>query len=149
MFRKSSANAAVGGFKPLPAGRLRRAYLHLSRSTASRGSTYSKLPSAFVTHETEIQQSLTLALAAGSGYDASTQPARASHRWTQQCLHISIDGRASTGVALKIYGGIPFTHCADLVRLAPGESESVSLDELYTLLRLLREHHTTITEVAA
>ena len=38
--RQSSANAAVGGLEPLPAERLRRAYLHLPRSTASRGSTY-------------------------------------------------------------------------------------------------------------
>jgi hypothetical protein len=64
-------------------------------------------------------------------------------------LHISIDGRASTGVALKVYGGIPFGHCAGLVQLAVGESEGVSLDEIYTLLGLLREHDTTITEVAA
>ena len=48
--RQSSANAAVGGLKPPPAGRLRRAYLHLPRSTASRGSTYIELLSAFVTH---------------------------------------------------------------------------------------------------
>ena len=77
---------------------------------------------------------------------------RVTARWWHTpagSLHISIDGRASTGVALKVYGGIPFTHCADLVRLAPGESESVSLDEIYTLLGLLREHHTTIPEVAA
>jgi len=40
----------VGGLKPPPAGRLRRAYLHLPRSTASRGSTYIELLSAFVTH---------------------------------------------------------------------------------------------------
>jgi hypothetical protein len=64
-------------------------------------------------------------------------------------LHLSIDGRRSTGVALKAYGGIPFDHCADLVHLAVGESEGVSLDEIYTLLGLLREHHTTMTEVAA
>jgi hypothetical protein len=64
-------------------------------------------------------------------------------------LHLSINGRASTGVALKVYGGIPFDHCADLVQLSPAEAEGVSLDEIYTLLGLLREHHTTITEVAA
>jgi hypothetical protein len=64
-------------------------------------------------------------------------------------LHLSIDGRASTGVALKVYGGIPFDHCAGLVQLTPGEAEGVSLDEIYTLLGLLREHHTTNTEVAA
>jgi hypothetical protein len=64
-------------------------------------------------------------------------------------LHLSIDGRASSGVALKVYGGIPFDHCAGLVQLTPGETEGVSLDESYTLLGLLRGHHTTITEVAA
>ena len=64
-------------------------------------------------------------------------------------LHISIDGRAGTGVALRVYGGIPFEHCAGLVQLTPGEAEGVLLDEIDTLLGLLREHHTTITEVAA
>jgi hypothetical protein len=64
-------------------------------------------------------------------------------------LHLSIHGRASTGVALKVYGAISFDHCAGLVQLSPGEAEGVSLDEIYTLLGLLREHHTTITEVAA
>jgi hypothetical protein len=64
-------------------------------------------------------------------------------------LHLSIDGRAGTGVALKVYGGISFDHCAGLVQLSPGDSEGVSLDEIYTLLGLLREHHTTIPEVAA
>jgi hypothetical protein len=64
-------------------------------------------------------------------------------------LHVSIDGRASTGVALKVYGAIPFDHCTGLVQLSPGEAEGVSLDEIYTLLGLLRGHHTTITEVAA
>src|SRR4051794_33389181 len=48
--QRSSANAAVGGLEPPPAGRLRRAYLHLPRSTASRSSTYRQPPSAFVTH---------------------------------------------------------------------------------------------------
>jgi hypothetical protein len=48
--QQSLANAAVGGLKPPPAGRLRRAYLHLPRSTASRNSAYIKLLSAFVTH---------------------------------------------------------------------------------------------------
>jgi hypothetical protein len=48
--RQSSANAAVGGLKPPPAGRLRRANLHLPRSTASRSSTYIELLSTFVTH---------------------------------------------------------------------------------------------------
>jgi len=47
---RSSAKAPVGGLKPPPARRLRRAYLHLPRSTASRNSAYIKLLSAFVTH---------------------------------------------------------------------------------------------------
>lgn len=64
-------------------------------------------------------------------------------------LHISIDGRAPTGVGIKVYGGIPLQRCAGLVSLAVGESEGVSLDEIYTLLGLLREHHTAMTEVAA
>jgi hypothetical protein len=75
-----------------------------------------------------------------------------SARWSHTPdgrLHLSIHGRASAGVALKVYGGIPFDHCAGLVQLTPGEAEGVSLDEIYTLLGLLREHHTTITEVAA
>jgi hypothetical protein len=63
------------GFKPPPAGRLRRAYLHLSRSTASRGFTYIKPPSPFVTHESGTRRSSTSALATESGDDASTQPA--------------------------------------------------------------------------
>jgi hypothetical protein len=77
---------------------------------------------------------------------------RVSAQWwhtSDGSLHISIKGRASTGVALKVYGGIPFDHCAGLVQLAPDASESVSLDEIYTLLGLLREHRTTITGVAA
>src|SRR6266576_1855593 len=50
--RRSSANAACGGLKPPPAGRLRRAYLHHSRSTAfQKAPTYirTSLP-AFVAH---------------------------------------------------------------------------------------------------
>ena len=48
--RQSSANAAVGGLGPPPAGRSRRAYLHRPHSTKSRSSTYIKLPSSFGTH---------------------------------------------------------------------------------------------------
>jgi hypothetical protein len=60
-------------------------------------------------------------------------------------LHITVQGRTSIGVAFKIYGGIPLEDCAGLVLLAPEESEDVSLDELYTLLGLLREHHQALT----
>src|SRR5215470_10508469 len=48
--RQSSANAAVGGLEPAPAGRLRGANPHLLRSTASRSSTYIQLLLTFVTH---------------------------------------------------------------------------------------------------
>jgi hypothetical protein len=41
-----------------------------------RGSTYIKLPSAFVTHETGTQQSSILVLALEHDDDASPQPAR-------------------------------------------------------------------------
>ena len=56
-------------------------------------------------------------------------------------LHLTICGRTTAGAALKIYGGIPFDYCAGLVPLALDESEGVSLDEIYTLLGLLRDHH--------
>ena len=49
--RQSSANAAVGGLEPPPAGRLRRAYLHLPCSTASRSPTYIELLSASGTQQ--------------------------------------------------------------------------------------------------
>jgi hypothetical protein len=60
-------------------------------------------------------------------------------------LHLTIHGRTPTGVALKVYAGIPFAHCAGLVPLAVDESEGVSLDEIYTLLGLLRDHHQALT----
>jgi hypothetical protein len=47
--RQSSTDAAVGGLEPSPAGRLRRAYLHLPCSTTSRSSPYIELPSSFGT----------------------------------------------------------------------------------------------------
>ena len=56
-------------------------------------------------------------------------------------LHLTIHGRTASGVALKVYGGIPIDSCAGLVPLAADESEGVSLDEMYTLLGLLRDHH--------
>jgi hypothetical protein len=65
-------------------------------------------------------------------------------------LHLTIHGRTTAGVAFKVYGGIPFAHCAGLVPLAPDESEGVSLDEIYTLLGLLRDHHVALAaEVGA
>jgi hypothetical protein len=43
-------------------------------------------------------------------------------------------------MAVKVDGGIPFRHCAGLIPLAVDASEGVSLDEIYTLLGLLREY---------
>jgi hypothetical protein len=60
-------------------------------------------------------------------------------------LHITIQGRTSIGVDFKIYGSIPLEDCAGLVSLAPEESEGVSLDEMYALLVLLRDHHQVLS----
>ena len=50
--RRSSANAAHGGLEPPTLGRSRRAYLHLSQSTASRNLAYTIRPlSTFVAHQ--------------------------------------------------------------------------------------------------
>jgi hypothetical protein len=56
-------------------------------------------------------------------------------------LHLTIHGRTGSGMAVKVYGGIPFDSCVGLVPLALDEAEGVSLDEIYTLLGLLRDHH--------
>jgi hypothetical protein len=64
-------------------------------------------------------------------------------------LHITIEGRCATGIRFRVYGGMPVDLCADLVQLASGAAEAVSVDELYTLLVLLREQQASIKEVAA
>jgi hypothetical protein len=64
-------------------------------------------------------------------------------------LHITIGGRCVTGVLFRVYGGMPFGCCAGLVQLASGASEGVSLDALYTLLVLLRQHQESIKEVSS
>jgi hypothetical protein len=64
-------------------------------------------------------------------------------------LHITIQGRCIACVRFRVYGGMPFGCCAGLVQLASGASEGVSMDELYTLLVLLREHQESIKEVAS
>src|SRR6266849_566291 len=78
--RQSSANAAVGGLKPPPAGRLRRAYLHLSRSTASRSSTYIKLLSAFVTHTSANTRKINLSRKVRLAGGRSRRPRRSASR---------------------------------------------------------------------
>jgi hypothetical protein len=60
-------------------------------------------------------------------------------------LHLTIHGRTAAGMAVKVYGAIPFDSCVGLVPLALDESEGVSLDEIYTLLGLLRDHHQALT----
>jgi hypothetical protein len=54
-------------------------------------------------------------------------------------LHVSVWGRTSSGLLVHVYGGCRFAECLGLVQLGRGESEGVSLDELYTLAGLLRE----------
>src|ERR1019366_2443609 len=53
---RSSANAAHGGLEPPAVERFRRAYLHLSHSTASRSLAYMTRPlSTFVAHQDSRQ----------------------------------------------------------------------------------------------
>lgn len=54
-------------------------------------------------------------------------------------LHVSVHGRTTSGTHVKVYGGCEFTDCHGLISLKVGESEGMSLDELYTLVGLLRE----------
>jgi hypothetical protein len=54
-------------------------------------------------------------------------------------LHVSVCGRTTNGTRMKVYGGGSFADCQGLVPLAAGEAEGVSLDELFTLLALLRD----------
>lgn len=58
---------------------------------------------------------------------------------SDDALHVSITGRGAGGTRIKVYGGGPFAECCGLVTLAHGEKEGVSLDELYTLVSLLRD----------
>jgi hypothetical protein len=60
-------------------------------------------------------------------------------RTAEERLHVTVYGRTAGGLRMDVYGAAEFSDCADLVRLDRGESESVSLDELYTLACLLRE----------
>jgi hypothetical protein len=54
-------------------------------------------------------------------------------------LHITIHGRSRGGARFCVYGGIDYARCDGLVRLAVGEHEGLSVDELYTLRDLLDE----------
>lgn len=63
-------------------------------------------------------------------------------------LHVSVRGRTNGGVHIQVYSGGEFTDCLGLVQLDAGETEGVSLDELFTLVGLLREHGQHEREVA-
>ena len=54
-------------------------------------------------------------------------------------LHVTVNGRTAGGTRVRVYGGGPFAECCGLLSLSHGQKEGVSLDELYTLLVLLRE----------
>jgi hypothetical protein len=60
-------------------------------------------------------------------------------RTPEDRLHVSIRGRTASGARMKVYGGGAFSDCRGLVPLGRNESEGVSLDELFTLLSLLRD----------
>ena len=60
-------------------------------------------------------------------------------RTDEDRLHVSVCGRTASGSRMKVYGGGAFSDCRGLVSLARHESECVSLDELYTLIGLLRD----------
>lgn len=63
-------------------------------------------------------------------------------------LHVRITGRTAGGVPIVVYGGGSFDECCGLVPLGLDEREGVSLDELYALVSLLREHEQRYREVA-
>lgn len=58
---------------------------------------------------------------------------------TDGALHVTVNGRTTNGAHMTVYGGGRFAECLGLVQLAPNQSEGVSLDELYTLIGLLRD----------
>ncbi|MBB4903989.1 hypothetical protein [Actinophytocola algeriensis] len=71
--------------------------------------------------------------------------------WTHTAddrLHVGVNGRTAGGARITVYSGGPFAECCGLVPLAHDQREGVSLDELYTLVGLLREHGQHEREVA-
>jgi hypothetical protein len=60
-------------------------------------------------------------------------------RTDEDRLHVSIHGRTASGTRMRVYGGGAFSDCRGLVALKRDESEGVSIDELYTLISLLRD----------
>lgn len=70
-------------------------------------------------------------------YTLSDTTAKWTHTPTER-VHVAVRGRTTNGVRIEVYAGSTFADCHGLVPLRPGESEGVSLDELYTLASLLR-----------
>jgi hypothetical protein len=60
-------------------------------------------------------------------------------RTSEDRLHVSVHGRTASGTRMKVHGGGAFSDCRGLVPLALDQSEGVSIDELFTLLSLLRD----------
>jgi hypothetical protein len=54
-------------------------------------------------------------------------------------LHVTVTGRTAGGARMRVYSGGDFAASHGLVQLDPDQREGVSLDELYTLVNLLRE----------
>ncbi|MFC4853642.1 hypothetical protein [Actinophytocola glycyrrhizae] len=63
-------------------------------------------------------------------------------------LHVRVNGRTAGGSRITVYGGGAFAECCGLVPLGHDEQEGVTLDELYTLVGLLRESQQHEREVA-
>ncbi|GAB1515656.1 hypothetical protein [Actinophytocola sp. KF-1] len=55
-------------------------------------------------------------------------------------LHVVVIGRTNIGARMRVFCVGDFTDCAGLVTLDPGQHDGVSLDELFALACLLREH---------
>lgn len=54
-------------------------------------------------------------------------------------LHTTVTGRTAGGARMRVYNSGHFADCHGLVQLDLDQREGVSLDELYTLVNLLRE----------
>lgn len=67
---------------------------------------------------------------------------------TGHSLHLTLWGRAG-GTRFHVYGAIPLTHCAGLVRLDVDSQENVSVDEIYHLRQQFREQEPNAREVIA
>jgi hypothetical protein len=55
-------------------------------------------------------------------------------------LHVVVTGRTNIGARMRVFCVGEFTDCAGLVALDSGQHDGVSLDELFALACLLREH---------